>query len=1833
MKQLIKFNRKVTWRLGLASTQMVRVCVAQILILVLCFGPVFSVSLVDKDSAIPKASVATAKHGAIAPRRPKPVLAARVPEADLLPGQTLTLLPDGRSLLIGGEIDNQAVDTVAISDGRSGAPVQAKGKLRHARAWHSATMLPDGRVLVLGGIGKNGAILKSAEIFDPETQSFAPLAVPDIAAQAYHSATLLTDGQVLITGGSGETLLWDFKTKTFRTLPAKLSAARQKHKATLLFDGNLLIEGGVDANGNQITSSELFNTSVASFSLTTISNEQMDRSAPFLAGSSPANGAADVPVDTLVALRFSKRLRVETLTAHSITLSGSEGTLEAKVVPAESGRLAFVTPKLPLLPGMSYTVSVADVTDETGTAIAPASSTFTTKDSSDSPGPAPDGDEWNPDWTNFKGNWTRKHEDSPWRSLPLLQADEGVTALAGQVLTLDGKPLENTTLRIGDKAVQTDKTGRFLLSGLGAGRQTMVIDGRSASNNKRVYGTFKYGVDLTAGKTNPLGFTIWMPRLDTKNVVTISSPTKAVVKVTNPSIPGLELRLPGGTVIRDMDGKTVTEVSITPIPTNQPPFPLPPNVDVPVYFTIQPGGAQIIPPRAQLIYPNFIGGQPGARIDFYNYDAAEKGWYIYGKGTVTPDGKQIIPDAGVTLYEFSGAMVAGVTLAPTTFIRCGRANFGGAGVDLNSGLFVHRGMDLALGGLGSLSLARSYRPDDPRSRAFGVGSSHIYDTYIVGDTFPYTFMDLVGPDGSRTHFNRTSAGTSFNDAVYEAESCGFSSCAVKATIRWNGGGWIVIYEDGTKLLFPDSMGANTPQRAAIIGYEDPFGNTLSFVRDSASNLTRILAPSGRWMEFTYDASNRITQARDNISRAVNYAYDTSGRLASVTNPMTGMQSFAYDTSHRMTQVTDERGIVVLKNEYDSAGRVVKQTLADNTPETTDNPFINFAYTLDSGGRVVQTDATDPRGIIRRVTFDANGYTTSETYAVGLPEQRTVTYERQAGTNFLLSFTDHIGRKVAYTYDAADRITQVTHLAGTAEAVTTEYGYSQNCECDDVTSITDPLNHMSTFAYDEKHNLIAATDPLNNGTTFTYNTAGQLLSVKDALNNTSQMTYDNGDLVATTDPLGQTESSFIDSAGRVLSSRSPLGQSSRSEYDSLDRVVKAFDSLGGVTEFTYDANSNVLNVKDARNNLTTYTYDNLGRMTSRTDPLQRVETYDYDAFGNLKKSTDRRGKVTSYVYDNLSRLTFVGFGTTGDPPTYESTITYGYDTAGRLAQVTDSVSGSTTFTYDNFDRLISKTTPQGTISYTHDAAGRKTSMTVAGQLAVNYTYDNADRLTQITQGTNSVTFAYDNASRLLSVSRSNGIVVEYGYDGAANLTAVTFKKDSTVLGNLTYEYDATGKRTNTGGTFARTGLPQSLTSMTYNATNQLTQRGSANLTYDNNGNLTSDGTNTYTWNARDQLASMSGPGLTASFQYDASGNRVTKTINGVSISYLYDGANIVQELSGTTPTANLLTGGEDRVLSRTDGTGTRTPLTDIQGSTLALADDSGTLQTEYTYDPFGNTTTTGQTNANSSRYTGREDDGTGLYYYRARYYSPLLQRFISEDPIGFGGGDTNLYAYVSNDPINFADPSGLCGFGSFALFSSQQKSPGQQCDERLNGIFGSAGTVFATDRDPDTLLNPGNRGRNRLLSPSESPVNGHAHIYASATGAGVAARNLFTPSGFAREERAPYIAHEDTIPELQNFHRFTYLPGSLRRFGYSGGLVISFIHSGPTNRAGRPLPATRSSRPGFVSVGTIGNFGGIDVGGSDPGYVHTHINFYRADRRGRLGAPIDPRSVFCRDLGF
>ena len=200
--------------------------------------------------------------------------------------------------------------------------------------------------------------------------------------------------------------------------------------------------------------------------------------------------------------------------------------------------------------------------------------------------------------------------------------------------------------------------------------------------------------------------------------------------------------------------------------------------------------------------------------------------------------------------------------------------------------------------------------------------------------------------------------------------------------------------------------------------------------------------------------------------------------------------------------------------------------------------------------------------------------------------------------------------------------------------------------------------------------------------------------------------------------------------------------------------------------------------------------------TRQDPLTHSDAYTYDHNGNVATFTDRKGQVTTYTDDLLGRRT---------KATYHdgTSTTYTYDAANRVTQVqehdaTNTVTATITRAFDGLDRLTQEVTPQGQVDYTYDSVGRRTTMTVAGQPTLTYTYDNADRLTAITQGTSTVTLTYDDADRRTSVTYPNGNQINYAYNAASELTSLTYKSGTTVIGDVTYTYDAAGNRITVGG---------------------------------------------------------------------------------------------------------------------------------------------------------------------------------------------------------------------------------------------------------------------------------------------------------------------------------------------------------------------------------------------------------------------------------------------------
>jgi RHS repeat-associated protein len=425
---------------------------------------------------------------------------------------------------------------------------------------------------------------------------------------------------------------------------------------------------------------------------------------------------------------------------------------------------------------------------------------------------------------------------------------------------------------------------------------------------------------------------------------------------------------------------------------------------------------------------------------------------------------------------------------------------------------------------------------------------------------------------------------------------------------------------------------------------------------------------------------------------------------------------------------------------------------------------------------------------------------------------------------------------------------------------------------------------------------------------------------------------------------------------------------------------------------------------------------MGRVTSRVDPLGRSESYVYDALGNVTSWADRNGQLTTVAYDALERPASVTYAD-------GSSTTFQWDAGNRLAQAVDSAAGAITRVWDRHDRLVSESTPAATVAYTYDAAGRRTSMTANG-VPTTYEYDAASRVTRISTAAATVDIAYDAAGRRSRLDLPNGVAVEHAYDMASRLTRLTYRLGETVLGALTYRYDAAGNRVRVGGSWARIGMPEPLAAASYDDANRPLAFGARILTHDPAGHLTSDGENAYQWNARHQLVAVDGPGLALRYAYDALGRRRSREAGGVSTSFVYDGIQAVAE-AGAVPVALLAGLGVDEHLAFMDPGGRRVPLTDAIGSVIAVSDDEGALTVQHTYTPFGLSGSAGDGDSHRLLFAGREwEHSGGLHFNRSRYYHAVLQRFLSEDPIGFAAADANLYAYARNNPLGLNDPLGL-----------------------------------------------------------------------------------------------------------------------------------------------------------------------------------------------------------------
>jgi RHS repeat-associated protein len=555
----------------------------------------------------------------------------------------------------------------------------------------------------------------------------------------------------------------------------------------------------------------------------------------------------------------------------------------------------------------------------------------------------------------------------------------------------------------------------------------------------------------------------------------------------------------------------------------------------------------------------------------------------------------------------------------------------------------------------------------------------------------------------------------------------------------------------------------------------------------------------------------------------------------------------------------------------------------------------------------------------------------------------------------------------------------------------------------------------------------------------------------------------------------------DAAGNLQTKTDREQKATSYEYDALNRLTKVTDGIGQ-TEYTYDNRDNLIALTDAKGQTTTFAYDRNNRLISEKRPLGQQTGYQYNALGQLTKKTDAKNQTSVYTYDNAGRMTQI---VQTDAANNTKTINFTYDDAGNLLTYNDGTT-SGAYTYDNLYRKTQETTNYGafslTTSYSYNQNGTKKTFTYPNGTTIGYTYDaNNQPLGINIPGAGSVAYNQYQWTRPQSVTLPDGGTSQYAYDELMRTKAITakdyaqnpqmnyaytydkmdnIKTRNTQAGNYAYNYDNLYRlnevKKDTAQTEAYTydQVGNRLTSAattgnwTYDANNELLslpgvngQSSPATYQYDANGNTIQKSVNgqiqNYVYNADNRLIEVkdAGNNTIAKYTYDPFGRRIKKSVSpagggqGVETYYLYSDEGLIGEYDsagteiktyGYKPNSRWST---DPVFMK-QGANYYFYHNDHLGTPQKMTNLSGAIVWQATYDAFGKATVDAASSITSNlRFPGQYFDAeTGLHYNWNRYYDPNTGRYVTEDPIGLIQM-TNRYTYVENRPINYIDPEG------------------------------------------------------------------------------------------------------------------------------------------------------------------------------------------------------------------
>ena len=543
-------------------------------------------------------------------------------------------------------------------------------------------------------------------------------------------------------------------------------------------------------------------------------------------------------------------------------------------------------------------------------------------------------------------------------------------------------------------------------------------------------------------------------------------------------------------------------------------------------------------------------------------------------------------------------------------------------------------------------------------------------------------------------------------------------------------------------------------------------------------------------------------------------------------------------------------------------------------------------------------------------------------------------------------------------------------------------------------------------------------------------------------------------------------------GQIVGIVDGVGEKIGYDMDSWGRITSVNFSDGVKEGYEYTPSGQVKKTVDGNGNTVQYLYNSFGKVRERIDQAGEKETFQYDEEGNLQLYTDREGNQIYRLYNIFGEPVYEkAADKNGENPCL---TTFRYDSMGRLVQAVGN-GHSYEYEYNEQGYLKEKrSSGKRLISYEYDKAGNITCMTDPAGVKTCYSYDLLGRTSRIYSGNGlEVQYDYDCQNRIEKIFYGNGIRTRYEYDRDGNLAVLETKADEKVLFSLSCQYDGNGNRVEKkgiqrfvgneivpihttyqydirgqlleenhqeepAGAIFRYGYDacgnriekeenSRRTVYTYNGKNQLVTEESAqekiHFTYNQQGSMISregsSGMSRFFYNSKNQqIRTETEDGQVQENRYDAEGLRYEVRENANRIWFVYHQGELLYEKGGEESSYHQ--GGGIEAVWRSEKN--HYYHQDEQLRTAFITNEKREIQNHYQYDAFGNGISQEEGISNRIRYTGQQYDGvTGQYYLRARYYNPILGRFLQEDV--YQGDGLNLYAYCGNNPVRYYDPSG------------------------------------------------------------------------------------------------------------------------------------------------------------------------------------------------------------------